>query len=75
MYYELIGVLATLLILAGFMYSEERTIRRFNVVGALLFVLYGLLINSLSNVLLNAILVLVHVYKLTKKEGESHCEG
>ena len=73
MTYEIIGILATIFILAGFMYSEERMIRRFNLVGALLYVIYGLLINSPSNIILNFAILAIHLYKLRKKEGDGHC--
>ena len=71
---ELVGIAATLFILAGFLFNEERTIRRFNIVGSVLYVLYGVLINSISNVLLNGLLIIVHLYMLNKKEGGSHCQ-
>ena len=45
----------------------ERKIRLINIVGATLFIGYGILINSISVTLLNTGLVLVHIYFLRKK--------
>lgn len=55
-----------MLILVGFLSSSEKKIRLFDMAGSILFVLYGALIGSLSNILLNGALVLVHLVKLRK---------
>lgn len=60
---EWIGILGTVLILIGFTSSKERTIRIFDMIGSLFFIVYGATIGSLSTILLNSVLVLVHVYK------------
>ena len=68
MVYELIGIAGTLFVLASFLMKDYRKTRIINIVGAVLFVIYGLLIGALSTWLLNGILVLVHIYFLLKKE-------
>lgn len=65
-YAEVIGVIATLLVLASFVVTGEARIRMINIFGAVVFVIYGLLINALSVWLLNGVLVFVHIYKLVK---------
>ena len=64
--YELIGVLASLIVLLSFVMNGESRIRIINIVGALLFVIYGLLINAFSVWFLNGTLLIVHIYKLIK---------
>lgn len=66
MSYEVIGIIGTILILIGFLTNGEKKIRLFDMAGAILFIIYGALIGSLSNILLNGILVIVHVIKLRK---------
>ena len=66
MSYEVIGIIGTVLILIGFLTNSEKRIRLFDMAGAILFIIYGALIGSLSNILLNGILVIVHVIKLRK---------
>lgn len=63
---EAIGVLATIFIVVAFMLEGELKIRVVDLVGAVLFVVYGMLINSFSVVLLNFILVAIQVYKIIK---------
>lgn len=63
---EIIGVIATLFVLLSFILNGEIKIRCINIIGAAIFVVYGLLINALSVWLLNGILILVHLYKLIK---------
>lgn len=63
---EWIGILGTVLILIGFTSSKERTIRVFDMIGSALFILYGAMIGSLSTIILNSALVLVHTYKFAE---------
>ena len=60
---EIIGIAGTLVILIGFLSDKEKIIRGFDLAGSLLFVIYGVAIGSLSTILLNSVLILVHIYK------------
>lgn len=67
---ELIGLLATLFVLISFLQKSEVGIRKFNIVGASLFIIYGILISSISVWLLNAILLGVHIKRLKDLRNE-----
>ena len=62
MSYEIIGISASLLVLISFLFKNERSIRLVNIFGAVMFVIYGLMINALSIWLLNGILIFIHLY-------------
>ena len=64
MNYEILGILASTLVLVSFLFKKERSIRLVNIFGAIMFVIYGLLINALSVWLLNGILIFIHLYYL-----------
>jgi len=64
--YEAIGVLASVIVLLSFVMNGESKIRIINILGALLFVIYGILINAFSVWFLNGTLLIVHIYKLIK---------
>ena len=64
--WELLGIVATLFVLGSFTVDGERKIRKINIVGATLFIIYGIAIGALSVWLLNAALLAVHIYKLRK---------
>lgn len=66
MSYEIIGLLGTLFVLISFLMKEVKLIRIINIVGAILFVIYGLLIGALSTWLLNGVLVIIHIIYLIK---------
>lgn len=69
---ELFGILAGTLVLISFLMKGERQIRFINIIGCVIFVVYGIMINSVSVVLLNVGLTLVHIVKLSRKnEKES----
>ena len=65
---EAIGIAATTIIVAGFMYRDAKKIRVLNAVGSALYVVYGIAIHSISNILLNSILIFIHVYVLRKSK-------
>ena len=66
--HEYIGILGSIIIVLAFAMKQEKYIRIFDMVGAALFVVYGILIHSFSNVFLNSMLILINVYRLYKKE-------
>lgn len=63
---EALGITATLFILLAFSMNKTKAIRFFDSIGALLFVIYGILIHAFSVCLLNFILILINSYKLYK---------
>lgn len=66
MRYELIGLCGTVFILIAFLFNSEREIRIFDMIGSVLFVIYGALIGAYSNVVLNGALIIVHIIKLQR---------
>lgn len=66
MKYEMIGLCGTVFILIAFLFNSEREIRIFDMIGSVLFVIYGALIGAYSNVVLNGALIIVHIIKLRK---------
>ena len=63
---EWMGLLAAALVLVSFLMKDERTIRIVNIVGAFVFVVYGVMIKSASVWLMNFALVVVHNVRLKK---------
>ena len=63
---EIVGIVGTLFILIAFLQNGELSIRVFDGIGAVLFVIYGLCIRSFSTVLLNGILVIIQLVKIYK---------
>ena len=61
---EIIGIVATLFILAAFSLNDKKLIILVDSIGAVLFVIYGILINSLSVWLLNICLIIINLYKI-----------
>lgn len=64
MNYEIIGLVASILVLISFLFNKERNIRIINILGAICFVIYGVSIGALSVWLLNSALVIIHLWKL-----------
>lgn len=64
---EILGTLASVIVLMSFLMKGETNIRLVNIIGAILFVIYGIVISAFSIWFLNGALCLIHIYKLTKK--------
>ena len=69
--HEIIGIIATLFVLVSFLFTNEKRIRQVNIIGAAIFVGYGIYISALSVYVLNGALVIIHIYKLYKGRGKS----
>ena len=67
---EVWGIIATLFVLASFLCNEERHIRMVNIVGAVIFVVYGLALQAHSIWILNGVLAVIHIIKLRKIRRE-----
>ena len=68
---EWIGYAATAFVLLSFTMKNVNTLRKVNMIGGLLFVVYGFMLNpiSLPVVLTNAAIVVIHLYYLLKKQS------
>lgn len=68
-WYEIIGIVATLFIIASFLTKDLIKVRIVNLVGSVIFIVYGVLIHSWSTAILNLVMVIVHlVYLLRRKK-------
>lgn len=68
---ELLGTIGTLLILYSFTRNDVLKIRFINSLGAIFFVVYGLLKGATSVWILNIIMVFVNAYKISKERKEN----
>ena len=68
---ELLGYLATFFVAASFLFKSIVHLRVVNAIGAVLFVVYSLIIKSYPVALLNAFLVFVNLYQLYRLKKSS----
>lgn len=70
---EIIGLLGTVFVLISFFMKDVKKIRCVNIIGAILFVIYGAIINAVATWILNGVLVVVHIVFLIKdKQNKSN---
>lgn len=62
--YEALGLTATLFVIIAFAMKGEKRIRQFDLIGATLFVIYGMAIGSVSTIVLNMVLCGIQVGRL-----------
>lgn len=68
MNYEIVGLIGTLIVMLSFTQKEIVKVRVINAVGSAFFVIYGILIGSISNWLLNGAIIIIHIINLVKKK-------
>lgn len=72
--FEIIGIVGTLFIMLSYAQSNVKILRTINLVGCVLFIVYGFCINSLSTVILNAMCFIVNVFKMIQEGKHSRFE-
>lgn len=64
--FEVVGIVASLFVFLSFFWSNEKMTRIINMVGCVVFVVYALLIGSLSVMIMNSACLVLHVVKLVQ---------
>ena len=64
--FEWVGMLATAFILIGLNANGEKKIRVFNLIGSVIFIVYGILLGAFSIWSMNIICLGLNLYKLAK---------
>ncbi len=68
---EILGYVATLIVAASFLFKSIVPLRIVNSIGAALFIVYALITQTYPVALLNAFLVVVHIYQLWRLKKTS----
>ena len=68
---EILCYVATLIVVASFLFKSIVPLRIVNSIGAALFVVYALITHTYPVALLNAFLVVVHIYQLWRLKTAS----
>lgn len=68
---ELIGIFATILILISIIHNSTTIVgnirmRIYNIIGSIVYIIYGIFIHSFSTILLNTIVIFIHIVNLYK---------
>ncbi len=69
--YEAVGILASLFVFVSFFWSNEKLTRIINMAGCAVFVVYAVLIGSISVGVMNGACLILHVVKLIKMHSKS----
>ena len=77
---EVLGLIATALVVLSFTFKKLRTVRIVNLVGSVLFIIYGVLlamnagtiVGFVSIILVNAILLMINGTHLLRKTDQAY---
>ena len=67
---EIVGIVASLIVLASFLMKDILVIRLVNIVGVVVFIVYGILIGAFATWFVNAALMIVHIIYIIKELKE-----
>lgn len=65
---EIFGFIADVFIVLSFLFNDVSKIRSFNILGSIIFIVYGCLLGAPSVVILNIIMIAINTYKIIKGE-------
>ena len=68
---EFLGYMATFFVAASFLFKSIVYLRIVNSIGAIIFVIYSVIITAYPVALLNAFLVVVNIYQLWRLKQEN----
>jgi uncharacterized protein with PQ loop repeat len=63
---QIIGYIATLIVLSSFIFKDVKTLRQVNSIGCLLFVVYGFLQNDKPIIVTNTLIFLINLTNLIR---------
>ena len=63
---ELIGMIASIVICSSYFLKGEENIRKLNLIGSVIFIIYGIFILSPSIIFLNITCIVAHIINLLK---------
>lgn len=66
MNYEIIGLIASIFVLVSFIPKEIKWIRCVNIIGCIVWIIYGILSGALSVWIMNLLVMIVHLFHLVK---------
>lgn len=69
--FEIVGIVASLIVFASFFWSNEKITRIVNMAGCVIFVIYAILIQSLSVCIINGACFILHVVKLVQMHNKA----
>lgn len=67
---EIIGIVASVLVLVSFLMKDILIIRLINITGSIVFIVYGVLIHAFATWFVNAALMVVHIFYIIKELRE-----
>jgi uncharacterized protein with PQ loop repeat len=72
---DFIGWVATILIIISFIFRDIYKLRLFSMIGAFLWIVYGIMANAYPIIILNVVVAIIQVYWLNriKRDKKSDC--
>lgn len=70
--FEIVGIVASLFVFASFFWSNEKITRLVNMVGCVIFIVYSVLIQSLSVCIINSACFILHIVKLVQMRKKAN---
>jgi hypothetical protein len=63
---DILGYIASLVILIGFIFNKAVHIRIFSIIGSILFTIYAIMLNNNPIMILNCAIIIINLYQIKK---------
>lgn len=67
---EAIGMAGSLLVMLSYLFTGKK-LRYINIIGSIIFIIYGVMLNGISMIILNSITIVIHLYYILKGEKDN----
>lgn len=67
---ESLGTIASVLVMLSYTLDGKK-LRIVNIIGSILFIIYGIMLGGISVIILNAITIPIHLYYILKEEKDN----
>lgn len=67
---ETIGMAGSILVMLSYLFTGKK-LRYINIIGSIIFIIYGFMLNGISMIILNSITIVIHLYYILKGEKDN----
>lgn len=65
--FEIIGFIGSLFVILSYIFKDMTKLRIVNMVGCVVWIIYGLLIHSYSTIFTNLVIMIIHIVNMVRK--------
>lgn len=65
--FEIIGFIGSLFVILSYIFKDMTKLRIVNMIGCVVWIIYGILIHSYSTIFTNLVIMIIHIVNMVRK--------